>query len=193
MKRVPARNNTSRAAFRPPKPEEVIKVTIVPETWVIAPVATEEQLKGYAEKGWISREDAEHLDRAWPRNSEGRPFIFKAWIAAVVKKGADLLGIPRERVRFTIVDENGMPVDHVVIQRPPLKYRRAILGPVRSTEYFEYLDSTYEITFRAVAENPADFVRALTAGGKLGFMSRSSQGYGRFRVKVELGGQARAE
>lgn len=46
-----------------------IEVTIVPETWIIAPIVTREQVRRWIAKGWMTEEDI-HLDRAFPRLAE---------------------------------------------------------------------------------------------------------------------------
>jgi len=165
----------------------VLEVVLVPETWIIAPAATREQLRRYAERGWISAEDAEHLDRAFPRDAEGRPVILKHWLLAPMKRAAQLLGLPRHALEFSIVDERGLPVEYVVVPGQPLRYRRIVLLPDRkSTEYFEYIDSTFELRFRVRTRYPREFAEALAAAGRIGLMARTGRGFGKFRVRIQL-------
>ena len=46
-----------------PEQKVTVEVTLIPETWIIAPLVTSQQLKRWYEKGWINDEDL-HLDRS---------------------------------------------------------------------------------------------------------------------------------
>ena len=54
---------------------KVVKVVIRPLSPVIAPVATKERIATYVERGWLDPEAAEHLDRAFYRDADGRPCL----------------------------------------------------------------------------------------------------------------------
>jgi len=169
----------------PEQEEAIIEVTLIPETWIIAPLVTEQQLRRWYEKGWINDEDL-HLDRAFPRSADGRPIIFKLWLLAPMKRACDKLGYSRSVLNFSIIDDHGFPVEYVEIPDQPLKYRRVILGPKQSTEYFEYIDSTYELKFRVKTRYPKEFCEILNAAGRIGLMARSGKGFGKFRVSFKV-------
>jgi len=182
----------------PGQEEAIIEVTLIPETWIIAPLVTEQQLRRWYEKGWINDEDL-HLDRsagwlthphspgrAFPRSADGRPIIFKLWLLAPMKRACDKLGYSRSVLGFSIIDDHGFPVEYVEIPDQPLKYRRVILGPKQSTEYFEYIDSTYELKFRVKTRYPKEFCEILNAAGRIGLMARSGKGFGKFRVSFKV-------
>lgn len=163
-----------------------IKVTLIPETWIIAPIMPKSQLLRYAEKGWLDREVAEHLDRAFPRNANGEPIIFKMWLEAPLKRAISRLGYDRSVMDFDIIDEKGIPVEYVVIPDKPLIYRRVILTERPSTELFEYIDSTFEINFTVTTPHPKKWMEAFSVAGRIGLMSRTRKGFGKFRVKYEV-------
>ena len=173
----------------PQPPTSVLTVTITPETWIIAPLVTKEQLERWREVGWIDDEGL-HLDRAFPRSSQGLPIIFRKWLRApMIKACRQLADVDFERCRevvntFSIIDDSGSPVEHVVIPRPPLRYRRYVLPG--KTEFFEYVDSTTKLTFRVVTKDPKLFVQVLALAGKIGLMSKTSYGYGKFSVSVKV-------
>jgi hypothetical protein len=177
------------AASPPAAPAtSVITVTIVPDTWILAPVVTKEQLKRWRELGWIDDEGL-HLDRAFPRDSQGRAIIFRKWLRAPMIRACQQLSVDFERCRdvvnnFSIVDESGMPVEYIVIPKPPLRYRRYIMPG--KTEYFEYIDSTTPLTFRVVTKDPKLLLQVLALAGRIGLMSRTKYGYGKFSVRAEL-------
>ena len=168
-----------------PLPSDVVKVTLVPETPIIAPVVTREQVERWIKRGWVP-EDYVHVDRAFPRNSEGRPIMFKHWFEAPMKDACEVLGYPARVARdWDIVDENGLPVGYVVIPEKPLVYKRAILAETRSLEVYEYIDGTYTLEFYAkVNTNVQQWAEALILAGKIGMMSRTRRGYGKFRVQL---------
>ena len=170
-----------------PKPKKTtrIEVRLVPETWIIAPVMPKDQLLRYAEKGWLDREVAEHLDRAFPRNSEGKPIIFKIWLEAPMKRALRKLGYTKKVLDFHIV-QGEVPVEYVVIPDKPLIYRRVILTDKPSTEMFEYIDSTYEIKFTVLTEYPKMFMDTLALAGRIGIMARSHKGFGKFVVSYNV-------
>jgi hypothetical protein len=176
------------------KKDEVslIRVTIVPETWILAPLVTKDQLKRWREFGWIDDEGL-HLDRAFPRNSQGLPIIFKRWLRAPMIRAcyelAESKKLDFEKCRdivnnFSIVDDRGIPTEYVVIPKPPLRYRRYI-APGKS-EFFEYIDSTTHITFNIVTKDPKTFLDILGLAGQIGLMGRTKHGFGKFTVRVEV-------
>jgi len=180
---------TARQSTAQPGGPAILTVVLTPETWVIAPLVTREQLERWREVGWIDEEGL-HLDRAFPRNSQGLPVIFRKWLRApMIKACRQLADVDFERCRevvntFSIADESGVPVEYVVIPRPPLRYRRHI-APGKS-EFFEYLDSTTKLTFRAVTRDPKLFVQVLALAGKVGLLGKTSYGYGKFSVSVKV-------
>jgi len=164
---------------------ETIVLKIVPETWIIAPVVTREQVERYVKMGWLEEEDL-HLDRAFPRDSNGDAFIFRMWFRAPLNKVVKRYSEFDESVlNFRIVDENGWEVDFVKIPEKPLKYRRGIVtNGKHTTEYFEYIDGTFELTMRVKVKSPTTFVKAMSLAGRIGLLSRTKYGYGKFRVKT---------
>ncbi len=179
------RNNSYINSVRAVK----INVTLIPETWIIAPVMPKAQLLRYAEKKWIDAELAKHLDRAFPRNSDGKPIIFKMWLEAPLKRAIKRLGLDKDVLNFDIIDEKGIPVEYVVIPDKPLIYRRVILTERPTTELFEYIDSTFEIKFTVTTPYPKKWMEAFNVAGRIGLMSRTRKGFGKFRVKygVDVG------
>jgi len=166
--------------------EAEITVEITPITWIIAPIVEEEQLEAWREKEWIDDEKL-HLDRAFPRDCDGKPFIPKSWIKAVLTRVVKKYNLHKQKVLdFDIVDDDGYVTNYITIPRTPLAYRRHIGGEKPSTEYFEYIDGTYTLEFKVRTPYPKEFIEALTIAGKeIGLMSRSKWGYGRFKVVVK--------
>ena len=165
----------------------IIEVTLIPETWILSPKCTEEQLKRYYKKGWIDKEGL-HLDRCFPRDAYGNPILFKLWLLAPMKRALRKLGYSKEVLKFSIVDENNNPVEYIKIPEKPLRYRRAILnkeGLPESTESFEYVDSTYELKFRVLTPYPREFCEVLALAGRIGLMSSTRKGFGKFIVKFK--------
>jgi len=159
----------------------VVEVELVPDTWIIAPLAPKE---------FVSRWGLnEHLDRAFPRNSEGKPFLTKLWIEAPMRRYCEQRGIGREVARkWWIVDDEGVPVNHVVVDGEPSVYSRVILAGEQTVECFEYLDAKHRIRFKALVpvESVKQWIEALVGAGKIGMMSRTQKGYGRFKVRVKV-------
>jgi hypothetical protein len=171
----------------------ILTVKLTPKTWIRAPLATKEQVKRYIDKGWLPKE-AESLDRAFPRTSEGKAYIPKAWLEAALVRAASILGLEREvaRSKWRIVEEaNGLtlPKDYIEIDDQPLRYSRAIVGSPRQTvENFEYIDGTYTLSFKVeVEESEAPkFLQLLAVAGEIGLMSKTGKGYGKFRCEVKI-------
>ena len=159
--------------------EFLIKITVVPETWIIAPLMPKEQIERYVSKGWIDSDVGQHLDRCWPRNVDGRPVIFKLWLLQVLKRAARRLGIARDKLEFDIIDEDGVPVQYIVIPDKPLVYKRKVNNAV---EVFEYIDSTFTLKFTVLTRYPKEFIECLKLAGKIGLMARTKHGYGKFRI-----------
>jgi hypothetical protein len=176
-----------------PKPQKtLLQITIKPETWIIAPIATKEQLSRWHKLGWIDDEGL-HLDKAFPRNSEGKPFLLKLWIRAPLIRACEKLAkrgeIDLEKCRevvnnMEIVDENGREMNYIVINEKPLRYRK-IIGKTGKTTFYEYIDSTYEIKFLAETSDPITLMKILAEAQSIGLMSGTKKGYGKFRVSVE--------
>jgi len=166
--------------------ETVLEIEITPKTWIIAPIVEEEQLKAWREKGWIDDEKL-HLDRAFPRDSDGKPFIPKSWLKAPLTRVVKKYNLPKQKVLdFDIVDDEGYIINYITIPREPMAYRRHIGGERPSTEYFEYIDGTYTLSFKVVTKHPKELIQALIIAGKeVGLMSRTKWGYGRFKVSVK--------
>ncbi len=159
-------------------------VEMVPETWIIAPLSTKEQLERYHRRGWID-EEGMHLDRAFPRNSDGKPIIFKMWLRACLRRAIEKLGMDRKILEFSIIDEQGIPVEYIIIPEKPLRYRRPIIARKEASEYFEYIDGTYTLTFIVETKYPKEFIQALAVAGKIGIMARSKKGYGKFKIRIK--------
>jgi len=70
---------------------KMLLVRIVPETWIIPPVVDESILAKWAELGWISKEDAEHLDRAFYRNKDGIAIITEHQLISCIHKAVEKL------------------------------------------------------------------------------------------------------
>lgn len=167
----------------------VLNISMRPETWILAPVVTEDQLKRFHSLGWIDEEGL-HLDRAFPRNSEGKPVILKLWLRAPMIRACRELSkrgeVDFEHCRkvvnsFSIVDENGRRLDYIVINDRPLRYRK-VIGDTGKTMFFEYLDSTFTISFAVETEDPKTFINMLREAQYIGLMGGSSKGYGKFKV-----------
>jgi len=167
----------------------ILTITIKPETWILAPAVTEDQLKRYRNLGWIDEEGL-HLDRAFPRNSEGKPIILKLWLRAPMIRACKELHrsgqIDGDYCRkivnnFSIVDDNGRKLDYVVVQESPLRYRK-VIGDTGKTMFFEYFDSTFTITFKIETEDPQTFLNVLKEAQYIGLMGGTKKGYGKFKV-----------
>jgi len=176
-----------------PKPQKtLLQITIKPETWIIAPIVTKEQLSRWHRFGWIDDEGL-HLDKAFPRNSEGKPFILKLWIRAPMMRACEKLAkrgeIDLEKCReiannMEIIDENGRELNYIVINEKPLRYRK-LIGKTGKTTFYEYIDSTYELKFLAEASDPITLAKILAEAQSIGLMSGTKKGYGKFRVSIE--------
>lgn len=163
---------------------DVVKLKLVPETWIIAPIMTREQLERWYQKGWITDDDL-HLDRAFPRNSDGNPIIFRMWVRSPLNKVVTSYNLDRKLLDFRILDDNNHETNYILIPDKPLKYRRSIQTNKPTTEYFEYIDGTYELNITVKTHSPKDFVSALVLAGKeIGMLSRTKYGYGKFSVSV---------
>ena len=163
---------------------EKLKIKLVPETWILAPVVTREQLERYVQKGWLD-EEAIHLDRAFPRNSRGDPIIFRMWLRSPLNQVVNKYGYDRDLLDFRIVDDNNIEINYVTINDQPLRYRRSIkMKDKLTTEYFEYIDGTYELIFNVTTSKPKEFIEALTLAGRIGLLSRTKYGYGKFAIEV---------
>lgn len=163
---------------------QILEIKLVPETWIIAPYATQEQVRRYIEKGWLAEED-EHLDRVFPRNSKGEAFIFRLWLRSPLNQVVSKNNLDRKLLDFRIIDENGFDVNYIKIPGKPLKYRRSIdIGNKKTTEFFEYIDGSFELKFNVATPKPKEFIQALTLAGKIGLLSRTKHGYGKFNIEV---------
>ena len=171
-----------------------LRITIIPKTWIIAPYMSKEQVERWIQAGCVDR-DYIHVDRAFPRNDECKPIIYKLWIEAPMKRACRRLGLPTEiATSWSIVDENKNEVNYAVIPDKPLIYKRSIhklndKGEVvkKTLEVLEYIDFTYKITFTAKvpAKHYDKFKLVLTEAGKIGLLAKTNKGYGRFKVLFE--------
>jgi hypothetical protein len=175
-----------------PKQKTLLQITIKPETWIVAPIVTKDQLVRWHKLGWIDDEGL-HLDKAFPRNSEGKPFLLKLWIRAPLIRACEKLAkkeeIDLEKCRevvnnMEIVDESRREMNYIVINDKPLRYRK-IIGKTGKTTFYEYIDSTYEIKFLAETSDPVTLAKILAEAQSIGLMSGTRKGYGKFRVSVE--------
>jgi len=167
---------------------EAVCIKMVPVTWIIAPLATKEQVERYVKKGWLD-EEGRHLHRVFPRDNNGKPFIFKMVLRSAVNQVVQELKLNRELVNFQILDDKDNAIDYVVIPETPLRYRRCIRSKeeTRTTESFEYIDGTFELYFKVKTVNSKEFVEALVLAGKKGIFSRTKHGYGKFTIEVVPG------
>ncbi len=151
-----------------------LKIRIIPDTEIIAPRISEDRRRYFLEKGWIKDP---HVDRAFPRDSKGRPYIKQRWIESIVTKADP--GVGR---RFMI--EGGK----ILIPKKPILEKRPIFdgnGSIKHIETFECIDSTFELEF--IVEVPDKyskrFLIALARAGKeIGLGAGSKHGNGRFVV-----------
>lgn len=106
----------------------------------------------------------------------------RAPINRVVKNNSEF---SKKVLNFRIVDEKGDEIDYILIPGTPLKYRRSIeINGKATTESFEYIDGTFELEFIVKTKYPTEFVKALALAGKIGLLSRTSYGYGKFKIEV---------
>lgn len=171
---------------------EKLTITIIPRTWIIAPIMPKENIRRWAKIGFIKEEEGEHIDRAFPRLDDGKPFLHKLSLKAVLRRAYERLSLEdptiakiskKDILNFSIVDDKGRPIDYIVINDVPLKYTRSISGSTAET--FEYLDGTFRIQFNVVTRYPKEFVTLLAYGGEyIGMGPRTKLGYGRFRIQV---------
>ena len=157
-----------------------VEVVIVPETWIIAPRIPE----GYAERWGLDP----HLDRAFPRSNEGKIVFYKIWLEAPMTRAAREMGMDPQIARnWEILDEYGNTINFATVQGSPMKYSRYISKSTdgKSTlENFEFLDATNEIKMTVRVYDVALFTKLLALAGRVGVLSRTNKGYGRFIVKV---------
>mgnify|MGYP000504069756 CR=1 FL=1 len=163
-----------------------MKVKIIPLTWIIAPLVNREQLERWHKAGFIDDEGL-HLDRAFPRDSNGKPIIFRIWLRGAMNRALEKMKkADRSVLDFRIVDEKGLPIDYITINDKPLRYRRFInVGKKQTTEFFEYVDGTYTLSFLVETPKPKEFLEVLSIAGEIGLMSRTKHGFGKFKVEVE--------
>ena len=168
----------------------IFEVELVPETWIIAPRCEGEFLKRWGLD--------ESLDRAFPRDPDGRAIFYKIWLESALVRAARMLGIDARVARdWEILDEHGIPVNYIVIPDKPLVYTRFIEQPngQGTAERFEYIDGSFKLRFRVRTRHPREWVELAALAGKLGVMARRAKGYGKglghqapppggFRVKI---------
>ena len=72
-----------------------ILVTMQVQTPIIPPILDEDRAQFYYEMGWISKEERDHLDRAFYRDGEGNPIItehqLRSCINKAIKRYVDLI------------------------------------------------------------------------------------------------------
>ncbi len=174
-----------------------VGVIIKPVTPIRAPVLPADEIALYIKKGWIAdSKQARHLDRAFPRDVNGRPIILRRWIRAVLRRACRALGYPEDVVRkildFEIVDEKGIATNYAYVYGPkPFIYTRPIFGKEGKnlSETYEYLSSVHIIAFvaRVDASVVDKFVAALAYGGRyVGLMSGTKMGHGRFEIETYI-------
>lgn len=177
--------------------ESIVNVKLVPETWIIAPSVSKEQMQRYVDCGWFSQENI-HIDRAFPRNHEGVPLIFRIWLRSPMNSVVTENGYDRNILDFQIVDEEGNPINYVKVVKwdegqqdwvpdNPQIYRRSISSG-KTTETFEYIDGTYSIEFKIKTSKPKELIEVLYHAGKTGLLSRTKHGYGKFVVECSVEG-----
>jgi len=171
----------------------VLQIEIIPQTWILGIRLPRDELRYYASQGWISEQDAEHLDRAFRRDAEGNAIILKHQLMVCLNKARKILhedGVinKKEPFRFEIIDELGLPIGYVTTPKP-FKTRAHVVAPdgTESTEYFEYLCSAHKIQFRVrlPEKDVQDFVKTIAFAGKtIGLGARGARGFGRFKALI---------
>ncbi len=153
-----------------------LRIRLIPDTEIIAPRISQDRLRYFMEKGWITDP---HTDRAFPRDANGKPYIKQRWIESIVTKADPVVGR-----RFVI--EGGK----IIIPKKPILEKRPIFdgnGSVKHIETFECIDSTFELEF--VVEVPDNlckrFILALGRAGKeIGLGAGAKHGNGRFVIHI---------
>jgi len=186
----------------------LLEITIRPETAIYAPIVNKYQVKRMIEKGYFKHlddpEDAQHLDRVFPRTSEGLPFLYKLWLEAPLKRAIEIVAkdeADRMNLRtastkwhivYSIVKGRKIPTrDYVIIDGQPIILKRAIKlannkkGEKQTMENSEILDSTFEIKFIAETKYPKEFIRLWSAATQIGLMARTGKGAGKFTVSIK--------
>lgn len=173
-----------------------LEVHLIPVTKIIGPeLASKEVVKRWIEKGWIReefKEEYEHIDRVFPRDYKGRPYITKEQFSAPLRRLCKDKGISSTELisSFDIVDENKFEVNYIPIPEYPLVQSRAILSieknEPKSLETYEYIDSTFRIPIVIKTSwKAAEFAALLAeAGMKYGLFGKTKKGYGRFIIEV---------
>ena len=173
-----------------------LKIILTPMTKIIGPEkASKESVKRWIERGWIRKEfeeEYEHIDRVFPRDYEGYPYITKEQFAAPIRRVCKKRGIDSREIieKFDIVDEDNFPVNYIRIPEYPLVASRAILdidsGKPETLETYEYIDSTFKIPILIeTTMNPLEFSAILAEAGKrYGLFGKTKKGYGLFVIEV---------
>ena len=154
---------------------KVVRVVIRPLSPVIAPVATKERIATYVEQGWLTKEDAEHLDRAFYRDADGRPCLSPLALRQALKAvNANLA----KKVR---------PLGPLVFERAFVEMR-SLRNPKgeQTLEVFECVDGSVEGEQLLAVEDDVstdDLKAALDLALRtVGLGARRAVGYGRAKV-----------
>jgi len=110
---------------------ERLLVLVKPITPIIAPKVSPDRLRLYVEQGWIDKNIAKHLDRAFYRTHEGKPVILTITVRGAVRAIA-----PEWANKFTI-QEGG-----IVFPRCYVETRSILRRDKQVLETFEAIDAS---------------------------------------------------
>jgi len=173
-----------------------LEITIIPMTKIIGPeLASKEAIQRWIKRGWIReefKEEYKHIDKVFPRDYKGRPYITKEQLCAPIRRVCRDNGLDSKQILdFDIVDKNDLTeINYMVIPEYPLVQSRAILNIERnvpeSLETFEYIDSTFRSTMLIRTRVDPKKVAAVIAeaGKKYGLFGKTKKGYGKFAIEA---------
>jgi len=158
------------------------KVTLIPETMILGPmIVSKTQKERWIERGWVrDKEEFIHVDKVFPRNSEGKCYILKEWLLAPLRRIVRDQNLNKEILNFDLLEDN-IAVNYAIIPELPLLGTRCINDKYKTLETFEYIDSTFTIPL--TIKGKKETIDALKiAGMKYGLFSRTKKGYGKFKI-----------
>jgi len=165
---------------------------VILDTPLVAPMVSDDVVKRYLDRGWIKEK---RLQRVFPRDSQGRAYIPQTseapkvgalradrWVEGALRR------VDREAARLLKIVGG-----RIVIPEQPLVGIRPIISieeeKPETLECFEYVDSTFELTFRILPPSSDEELKRLTlalakAGVEAGLGASHTHGMGRFRVEL---------
>jgi len=152
---------------------------VILDTPLVAPMVSDDVVKRYLDRGWIKEK---RLQRVFPRDSQGRAYIPQRWVEGALRR------VDREAARLLKIVGG-----RIVIPEQPLVGIRPIISieeeKPETLECFEYVDSTFELTFRILPPSSDEELKRLTmalakAGVEAGLGASHTHGMGRFRVEL---------